>query len=212
LPEISRISELSGGFGLLGPPPEVGLGIRLDRLAITDILQGLKENYSIGAAVKPLQDWVVALDVQQISWHEVPALGNSGLNTLVNPQANPLGSKTGSGLNWRNQINYRLGVQYRATQRLTLRTGFAYGLQPRAENQGSTTLNLFTPNARANFTAGLSWVVMPHNDINFVCGRYFSGNFTAQSTVAAFPDIGDNARETVRLHVDTVWLGWSRHL
>ena len=171
----------------------------------------IPENYSIGAAIKPAERWVLAIDVQQISYHEVPALGNSGLNTITNPTGDSLGSHGGSALNWRNQINYRLGIQYAATHRLTLRSGFSYGLQPGAENQGSS-LNMFAPNPRANVTVGLTWALSLRDEFNFAYGRYLMGNLTVPSTFATFPGIGANAVETVKPHVDTVWLAWSRHL
>lgn len=172
----------------------------------------IPENYSIGAAVKPTKDWLLALDIQEISYHEVAALGNGVLNTLQDPQGKPLGSKNGSGLNWRNQINYRFGVQYAATQKLTLRAGIAYGRQPGAEDRNSTSLNLVTPNPKGNLTAGLTWTINPRNDFNFAYGRYINGYYQGPSSVAAFPGIGPNAVESVKPHVDTFWFGWSRHL
>ncbi|TAM12864.1 MAG: hypothetical protein EPN72_12285 [Nevskiaceae bacterium] len=170
------------------------------------------ENYSIGAAVKPWDGWVVAIDIQRIDYHEVPALGNGVLNSLKDPEVNPLGSKNGSGLNWRNQTNYRLGVEYMVSPRFTLRAGYAYGRRPDDESSNSTTLNMMTPNPIVNVTLGFSWSMNDKNDLNFAYGRYLAATYKGPSSLATLPGIGPAAMESMRAFVDTIYLGWSWHM
>lgn len=104
----------------------------------------IPSNYSLGVALKPAPDWLMAFDVQRINFSDVNALGNSLLNSLNNPIANPLGSAAGSGFGWqRNQTNYKLGLAYTASPKLTLRMGFAYGQRP--NDNDLTTMTSMPP-------------------------------------------------------------------
>lgn len=168
----------------------------------------IPENYSIGLGWMPAPRWLLGLDVQRISYHEVAALGNGVLNSLQNPQAKPLGSADGSGLHWRNQINYRAGVEYAVRPGLKLRAGFAYGRRPNDESADSVSLNLLTPNPIENLTAGFSWMPKGMNgEFHFAYGRYLSATYKGPSAIA-----GPQATESVTAFVNTFWLGYSWHL
>lgn len=168
----------------------------------------IPENYSIGIGWTPAPRWQFGLDVQRISYHDVPALGNGVLSSLRDPQAKPLGSEGGSGLNWRNQINYRIGVEHAMRPNLKLRAGFAYGRRPNDASRDSVTLNLLTPNPTKNLTAGFSWVPTPTmGEIHFAYGHYISPTYTGPSAIA-----GPQAVESMRAFVNTVWVGYSWHL
>jgi long-chain fatty acid transport protein len=168
----------------------------------------IPENYSIGIGWTPVSRWLLGLDVQRISYHEVSALGNGLQNSLQNPQAKPLGSADGSGFNWRNQINYRLGLEYAVRPTLKLRAGFAYGRRPNDESRDSVSLNLLTPNPIENLTAGFSWMPQGTNgEVNFAYGRYVAASYAGPSAIA-----GPHAIESTKAFVNTVWLGYSWHL
>lgn len=167
-------------------------------------------NYSVGAAFKPAKAWVIGLDFQRILYGQIRALGNGVLNSLQDPQGKPLGSDNGSGFNWSDVSVYRLGLSYAATDRLTLRGGFAYGKRPqRDESRNSVTLNLFAPNPIRQVTAGFTWMLDNRSDLQFAYGRYLEGTYGGPSASSEF---GVGGRESVKPHVDTVWMGWSRRI
>ncbi len=164
-------------------------------------------NYSVGVAVKPHTGWLVAFDVQRINFSDVKALGNSLLNTLVNPVANPLGSASGSGFGWRrNQTNYKLGLAYAATPKLTLRGGFAYGRRPNDNDINAISFSLLTPNPLYQASLGFSWKTEQGDEFHMAFARFINGTYSGPS--ALFP----GATESVKPHVNALSAAWSWRL
>ncbi|MGQ0699574.1 MAG: OmpP1/FadL family transporter [Panacagrimonas sp.] len=169
-------------------------------------------NFSVGVGFMPTSKWVVGIDIQRINFGEIRALGNGVLNSLGDPATNPppLGSPNGSGFNWRNLTNYRLGVSYAPITRLTLRAGFLYGKRAQADaSANSVTFNLFAPNPIRSVTAGFTWALNDKSDLQFAYGRYLKGTYKGPSATAG---LGIGGEESVTPFVDTIWLGWSRRL
>ena len=169
----------------------------------------IPSNYSIGAAIKPAPNWLIALDIQRINWGEVKALSNGTLNSLL-PGGAALGSKSGSGFNWGSQNIYRLGVEYAASERLTLRGGYAYGRRPNDDNDiNSVSFNMFTPNPVDQYTLGLSWKLDEKSEFHFSYGRFVEDKYHGPSATAV---LGVGGQEAITAHVDIVYLGWSKRL
>lgn len=165
-------------------------------------------NYSVGLALTPALGLIVGIDVQRIEFGDIKALGNGVLNSLQDPQGSPLGSDRGSGFNWSNQTNYRIGIAYTVIPRLTVRGGFAYGKRPQRDaGPNSVSFNLLAPNPIRNVTAGFSWELNAHNDLQFAYGRYLKGTYDGPSATAG---LGVGGEESVTPYVDTMWLGFSR--
>lgn len=164
-------------------------------------------NYSIGLAIRPHADWQIGLDVQRILYGEIPALNNGVLNSLSDPQNSPLGSKDGSGFNWRDQTNYRIGLAYTASENITVRAGFAYGQRPVADSgENSVSFNMLAPNPVRNITAGLSWALNSTNQINIAAGNYIKGTYSGPSATSG---LGVGGQESITAYVTTVYLGWT---
>ncbi len=163
-------------------------------------------NYSIGAAVRPNEKWMIALDIQRIDFSEVKALGNSVLNSLA-PGGPQIGSASGSAFGWQsNQTNYRLGLTYLASKRLTLRAGYAYGKRPNSNKIESTTFSLLTPNPIHQASVGLSWEAKNGNELHVGFEHFFKETLTGPS--ALFSD----ARESVTPYVNALHVAWTWHL
>jgi long-chain fatty acid transport protein len=164
-------------------------------------------NYSVGAAIKPSDDWLVALDVQRIEFSEVKALGNSNLPTLEDPVANPLGSDSGSGFGWqRNQTNYKLGLIYQASEKLTLRAGYTYGERANASNLDSTTFGVVSSNPIRAASIGFTRKTADGNELHMAYARITGENYGGPSAI--FP----GARESAKPYVNAVNIAWSRSL
>jgi len=161
---------------------------------------------SVGIALKD-ENLTFAVDVQRIFFGDVPALNNGVLDTLLDPQGKPLGSVNGSGFNWRNQTNYRAVLTWHTTPRLDIRAGFAYGRVAQADDSANTgTFLALAPNPGLNLTTGFSYRLSDATELHFAYGRYARGEYSGDS--ALFP----GATESVEPRVDTIYLGWSRHL
>ena len=165
-------------------------------------------NFSVGTVVRPAKGWEVGVDVQRIFFGDIRALRNGVLNSLEDPQNRPLGSKEGSGFNWRHQTNYRMGVSYAATPQLILRAGYAYGRRPAADTSAnSVSFGLLAPNPIRQLTAGFSWLSKSGDQFHLAYGRYMRKEFKGPSATAGF---GVGGQESVEPYVDTVMLGWTR--
>lgn len=109
----------------------------------------IPENYGIGLAIKPVDNFTTAFDVVRIKYSGVASVGNPGPgayggsgvdeatimgqianfgSTSTDPKA--LGMDNGMGFGWKDMTVYKLGLIYDATDRLTLRTGYNYGKMP----------------------------------------------------------------------------------
>ncbi|MBL4744628.1 MAG: outer membrane protein transport protein [Cycloclasticus sp.] len=163
-------------------------------------------NYSVGAAIRPNDNWIVALDIQRIEFSEVKMLGNSLLNSLT-PGGPPIGSEHGSGFGWQhNQTNYRVGLTYFASKKLTLRAGYAYGKRPNDNHLSSTTFSLLTPNPIHQASVGLSWETKSGNELHVGFEHFFKDTLAGPS--ALFP----GARESVTPYVHALHVAWTWHL
>ena len=99
---------------------------------------------TIGVAFKPTNRLTFALDVQEIWYSDVPAIGNTNqlaqrcdLNAAFGPTASGsrydssycLGGANGAGFGWRDMTVVKFGIQYAVTDALTLRVGYSHANQ-----------------------------------------------------------------------------------
>lgn len=161
-------------------------------------------NYSVGAAFRVTPKWLLALDVQRINFHDVPAVGNSLLNSLENPQGAPLGSKRGSGFNWRNQTNYRIGTEFTLSPRLSILGGIAYGRVPGDQSIGSVSVNTLSLTPTTTASIGFNWRYNPIHEFQFAYSHWSFSNYDGPSALVP------GATESVDAHGNVFWLGWAK--
>ncbi len=167
----------------------------------------IPENYSLGFAWRPRPPLTVTFDYQRINFGDVRATGNGGLNTLLDPVNKPLGSPEGSGFNWQNQQNFRLGAAFEVTPVLTVRAGYAYGERPPRDNGINTvTLNMLAPSAEHQVSAGFTWQPDPGNEFHLAYSQFIPRDFVGTSTTAL---LGVGGVERISPHVHTVMLAWT---
>ena len=164
-------------------------------------------NYSVGLAIKPRSNWLLAFDIQRIEFREVRALSNGVLPSLTDPKANPLGSRTGSGFGWqRNQTNYKLGVIYNASPSLTLRAGYTYGKRANDNGLDSVSFGVLAVNPIRAASVGLTWEMSSGNELHMGFARMDGTKYKGPSAIFS------GARESVRPYVYAVNIAWSRKL
>jgi len=162
-------------------------------------------NYSIGAAIKPDDNWVVAIDVQRIEYSEVRALANGVLNSLT-PGGPLMGTSSGSGFGWtRNQTNYKLGLSYSASPQLTLRAGYEYGARPNKDDLNAVSIGVLTPNAVNRASLGFSWKTLKGSELHAGYAHYFKDTYSGPSAI--FP----GATESQNPYVNLLHIAWTAH-
>ncbi|OUS09413.1 hypothetical protein A9Q89_12915 [Gammaproteobacteria bacterium 53_120_T64] len=164
-------------------------------------------NYSVGIALNLSPHWKLAFDVQGIEFNDVRALSNGILPSLIDPVANPLGSKTGSGFGWqRNQTNYKLGMIYNASARLTLRGGYTYGKRANDNNLDAASFGVLAINPIRAASVGFSWKTRAGSRLHMSYARMDGANYAGPSAIFA------GARESARPYVNAINIAWSRQL
>lgn len=162
-------------------------------------------NYSVGIAIKPRPKWLVAFDIHRIDFRDVRALSNGIQASLTDPVANPLGSKSGSGFGWnRNQTNYKLGVVYKATPRLTIRAGYSYGKRANDGDLDSVSFGVLAVNPLRSASIGLTWKTDSGSKLHISYLRMDGTEYGGPSAI--FP----GARESVKPFVNAISIAWSR--
>lgn len=107
----------------------------------------------LGIALRPNDRWTIALDVKKNYWDDA-------LNTITVSSSNP--DTPGAPdvvmpfvFNWKDQWVYALGVDYRASERLTLRAGYNFGENP---VPAETLTPLFPATVEKHATIGMTWM------------------------------------------------------
>ncbi len=135
-------------------------------------------NYAAGFAYKVTPKFHVAMDVEEILFHDIASVGNPGPDA-ANPSSffslcpgadkTPceLGGPLGLGFGWNNQTVYKLGMDYKWSHRLTLRWGVNYGKDPIPANQ--VLFNMLAP-AVTEYHVTLGFTRVIHDPITKYLG------------------------------------------
>lgn len=118
--------------------------------------------YAGGIAWRALCNLVFAFDVQYYGWENVKALHQPLIHKGT---LQPLGSTNGPGFGFRNQVFYRLGVDWQVSEELSLRAGYRYGVCPVRSSQ--TAVNALTLDTVEQFlTLGATYAINPCHELS----------------------------------------------
>lgn len=147
----------------------------------------IPENYALGFAYKLTPKSTVALDIMRIMYNDVNSIGNPGPNVVnigdfnmngpcgisssnptgldsVSPECN-LGGDYGMGFGWKNQIVYKLGMDYKYRKNLTLRAGVNHGTATIPEDQ--VLFNFLAPaTVQTHITLGATWTLQNKDELS----------------------------------------------
>jgi long-chain fatty acid transport protein len=108
---------------------------------------------TIGAAVRPLEGLVLAVDVEWIRWSETNGADLPAFDT--NPDLTG-GSRW--NMAWDDQVVLKLGAQYEATRWLTVRAGYDWGKSPLDPDRAFENI-AFPAIAEHHFSAGAGFAL-----------------------------------------------------
>ena len=146
-------------------------------------------NYNAGVAAKINPKTTIAFDYQRINYSGVKSVGNPSallLQCAGGNLPNCLGGSDGAGFGWRDVDVWKLGIEYRYDDRLTLRGGYNRSGNPiRADD---VTINILAPGVvQDHITLGLTYLTATGGELSFaymhafnnsVSGSSFFNNFT----------------------------------
>ncbi|HJW25619.1 MAG TPA: outer membrane protein transport protein [Rhodocyclaceae bacterium] len=134
----------------------------------------IPENWNVGLGFDLTPQLSVALDYQRINYSDVKSVGNPSTNQ------SPLGSNGGPGFGWRDINVYKLGVQWKQSEKLTLRAGYNHGDNPIRSRD--VTFNIVAPGLiDDNVTAGATWTLDSGSEVTVAYMHAFKKSVTGTS-------------------------------
>jgi long-chain fatty acid transport protein len=124
----------------------------------------IPENWNIGIAIRPNDQWTVAADYQRINYSGVRSIGNSSrmpLDSLPMPGLmasipGSLGCDSCRGFGWSDIDVVKLGVEYKYNSALTLRAGYNHSQNPVSARD--VTFNILAPGVvQDHYTLGFTY-------------------------------------------------------
>jgi len=110
----------------------------------------------VGIAFKPFDKLTIAFDAQYTNWGKLDKIPAKTDNAMWNKNLGKgsIIEKTAFELEWKDAIQYRVGVDYKLSDKFSLRGGYYYDPAPGPE----ATLNILLPSVSYNvFTAGFGY-------------------------------------------------------
>ncbi len=165
----------------------------------------IPENYNLGVAWQATPVFLVALDYQRISY--------SGVNSIANPSTNafipaPLGADNGPGFGWQDIDVWKLGVEYKYSQQMTLRAGYNHGDNPIQARD--VTFNILAPGViKDHATLGFTYTLASGNELTMSYMHGFKNDVTGTSILPAFMMQPPAGTEKIEMYQNSLGVQYS---
>jgi long-chain fatty acid transport protein len=112
----------------------------------------IPSSFTVGVALRPTSQWLIALDFERIFYDDAPSVNNplAYMYACVPPSFGGqgardkcLGGSSGAGFGWQNVNVWKIGVQYMIDDRWTLRAGYNHTQNP--ITPPNVTFNIIAP-------------------------------------------------------------------
>jgi len=111
----------------------------------------IPSNFTLGVAIRPTNQWLIALDFERIYYDDAPSVNNPSdyLFTCLPSPARPgnpnycLGGSSGTGFGWQNIDVWKVGVQYQVNDQWQIRAGYNHSDNP--ITPADVTFNILAP-------------------------------------------------------------------
>jgi long-chain fatty acid transport protein len=135
----------------------------------------------IGLAWEATPEVTLVLDWQRINYGEVDTLANPNDVNIRSGDPNVLlGADGGLGFGWEDIDIWKLGVQWQATPRWTLRAGYSWADQ--LFEGGQALFNVLAPaTIREHASVGATWRYADDNELSFALTRAFNERISGQN-------------------------------
>lgn len=139
-----------------------------------------------------------AFDVEHIRWKDVPSLAHKF------PADSRLGDNRGPGFGFINQWYYRVGVEWKAMEKLALRLGFRHANAPIPRSQ--TAVNILTLDTVQDFiTAGATYYVNRCSEASLVFAYGFRHKINGKNSIPVSFGSGEVDIEEQKYAIALAW-------
>lgn len=150
----------------------------------------IPENWNIGLAFKPNDQWTLAADFQRINYAGVNSIGNPSTNggIGIGPNApggffaagGTLGCDSCRGFGWSNVDVIKLGFEYKYNKDLTLRAGYNHTDNPIQSRD--VTFNMLAPGVvQDHLTLGFTYNVTKDSELTMAYMHAFKNSVSGTS-------------------------------
>jgi len=157
----------------------------------------IPENYNLGVAWQATPAVQLAVDYQRINY--------SGVNSIGNPSTNaaPFGADNGPGFGWQDVDVWKLGVQYKYSQQLTLRAGYNHTDNPIQARD--VTVNILAPGVIQNHaTLGFTYTLASGNEVTMAYMHAFKNDVSGTR-----PALFGGGTDTIKMYQDSLGVQYS---
>ncbi len=155
----------------------------------------IPQNVSLGLAIRPTAQWLIALDYERVFYSDIASIGNPSTNPAL------LGTNGGRGFGWQDVNVVKLGVEYSPIAALTLRAGYNHTDNPIKPRD--VTFNILAPGVVTDhLSAGFTWKVAKNTDISFAYVHAFTNSVSG----ATSPLLPGGGTDIIKLSEDQVGL------
>ncbi|PUE09287.1 long-chain fatty acid transporter [Limnohabitans sp. T6-5] len=157
----------------------------------------IPENFAFGVSIQASPAVMLALDYQRINYSKVKSIGNQMM------QGGPLGAENGPGFGWADLNVFKLGVEWKQSQNLTLRAGYNHTNNP--VGGANVTFNIIAPGVITDhYTLGATYKLDDKTDLTFA---YM---YAPKNTVTGTSGLNPTLTETIRMSQQSlgVQYGW----
>ena len=210
-----------GYYGRLTPQVAVGVSYATKmRMGEFDKYKGLfaeqggfdiPSHLSVGVALEPAKDWMVALDYERINFTDAKSVGNPSallLQCAGGDRTACLGGSNGTGFGWHDVDVFKLGVQYRVDPTLTVRAGYNFSQNP--IHPEDVTFNILAPGVVKNHvTMGATWSADRASAITVAAMYAFTNDVKGASLFNQFAP-GLNLQEKIQMYEWSLGVQYSR--
>lgn len=205
--------DFSYGYGLrAGIETEISETLRFGLAGQTKMMMSEFEKYSglfenggdfdipasitAGFAYDVQPDLTLMLDYQYIFFSDIGAIGNAG-------NAGQLGAEGGAGFGWDDVSVIKVGAEWRKTDQMTWRAGYAYSSNPVGPED--VTLNILAPGiVTHHITAGGTYKLSDQNAVDF------SFVYAPPNSVSGLEMGAPDTTVELKMHQASVNVGWTR--
>ena len=177
----------------------------------------IPSNFTVGAALRPTKEWLIALDYERIYYSDSASVNNpsSNIGLCAPPQLGGaglrnfcLGASDGAGFGWQDINVFKIGVQYQLNDQWTFRGGYNHSDNPIRPQD--VTFNILAPGVvKDQWTLGTTYRIDKASEITGAVMYAQNNSVTGPSLFIGF-GAPPTTTETISLKEFLLGIAYSR--
>jgi len=163
----------------------------------------IPSNWGVGIAIRPMPQWLIALDYQRINYSDARSVSNASAligQCAFGDTSACLGGSNGAGFGWQDINVFKVGVQYELNPQWTLRAGYNHSDNPIRTQD--VTFNILAPGViKDHATLGATYTWDKKNELTAAAMYAFNSSVQGPSLFNGFfPPPQPNMQEKIQMY------------